>query len=413
MKTTGNNNNIQKKKYPQLQRTIETDVAVVGGGLAGVMSAYLLAKAGKRVVLLESKEIGSGATLLTTAFITQVIDTNISDLADMFGRKVTKLVWESGRKAIEELEAIARAERIDCEFNLCPAYQFANTKKQLAKLESDAMAARRMEFDVSFHRENQLEIKHAGYLKINHQAKFHPAKFLFALAEKAVAHGASLFENSRVTDIAGDGPVTVYTKEGKIVADDVIVATHWPFDNPRKTWFKKGIYVSYVLEFEMPPRILPEAIYWDLDNPYHYFRVDSRGECDRLILGGGDHRKEIPVDIHKIDESLEKFLRKILGSGVVLKMTKKWAGPILEPSDGLPLIGRVNPHYYVASAFSGNGMTYSAIAAMMFRDMILGIKNPWERVYDPIRIPTLKQIYMKGRDYIGEFFGGAVKNMLR
>ena len=109
--------------------------------------------------------------------------------------------------------------------------------------------------------------------------------------------------------------------------------------------------------------------------------------------------------------SLEKYLKGLM-AGRPYRITKKWSGPILEPSDGLPLIGHIKPHQYVATGFSGNGMTYAGVAATLLRDLLLGLENPWKTLYDPRRIPSLQQLLKKGKDYIGEFFGGAVRNTI-
>ena len=152
----------------------------------------------------------------------------------------------------------------------------------------------------------------------------------------------------------------------------------------------------------------------DQSNPYHYFRIDKGEKKDRMILGGEDHRHELPVDPEKQYIALEKYLKTLLPKGRYT-ITRKWNGPILEPSDGLAYIGRLykKENVYVAMAFSGHGMTYSMIAGKLLSDLILGKKNPYEELYNPLRIPTIKQLLQKGYDYTEELFGGAVKNSLQ
>lgn len=414
MNTTWNIN-IEKPKYPPLNQDIKVDVVIVGGGLSGVISAYLLCKEGKKVALIEARELGSNATLLTTAFLTQVLDTSFVKLNDMFGHETAKTAWQSGNAAINEIERIAKSENISCEFTRCPAYEFAHTKKQFEKIEEDYKISRDLGFDTELHRENFLNFKNVGYLEIKNQAKFHPGKFLFGLSKKAKENGVLIFEDTEAVEIMGSSPVLVKTKNGcSILADDVLITTYRPFGEQKGVKFKKGMYISYVLEFEIPSGMLQEAMYWDIKNPYNYFRVDKRENSDRLILGGADHREEIPVDPKKSDEALEEFLRKILGKKTSqFKIVNMWAGPILESADGLAFIGKINPHYYIATAFSGNGMTYSMISAMIFRELLFNRENEWVKIYDPTRVINLKKLYQKGKDYIGEFFGGAVKNMLK
>jgi glycine/D-amino acid oxidase-like deaminating enzyme len=158
----------------------------------------------------------------------------------------------------------------------------------------------------------------------------------------------------------GPGSVTVKIAAGSVTAKDVIVSTYAPFNNPRISKYKKGVYNSYVFEIRVPEGIFTEGLYWDAESPYHYFRIDRRGTFDRMILGGEDHRSELPVSQKKFD-ALEKYL---------------------EPAGGLPLIGAYKPHQFVATAFSGNGMTYAMVSALIFRDLILGQKNPWIHIFD-------------------------------
>jgi glycine/D-amino acid oxidase-like deaminating enzyme len=170
------------------------------------------------------------------------------------------------------------------------------------------------------------------------------------------------------------------------------------------------MYRSYVLKAHLPQSDLEEAIYWDQANPYNYFRIDNDGDGKQIIFGGADHRADIPVSLEKNFRALENSLKNIL-AGKHYTITGKWRGPILEPSDGLPLIGAYQPKRYIATAFSGNGMTYSIISALLFQDLLSGNSNPLADVYDPTRKLTAYRLYKKGFDYAGRFFGGAVRNM--
>lgn len=407
----------KKKKYPKLQHDLSVDVAIIGGGMAGVLNAYALNQAGKSVILLEQNELGSYATMDTTAFITKVIDSNLAQIVSLFGDKIAKSVWQSGQEAIEEFDRIIEKEKIECEFKRCSNYLFASRPKQLKDLEEDYPLYQRFKLGAAFHkRGNDLGFTHYGLIEVFDQAKFHPTKFLYSLAERASDRGALIFEHTEALEIAGDGPVMIETRGGTITAEDVIIATYKPLTN-KKTHLKKAMYRSYVFEAEIPKGKFKEALYEDMGNPYYYFRIDndpstSSGQA-RMIIGGEDH-KDIFGDklAKKSFESLDKFLHKLMAGGRYW-LVKKWNGPILEPTDGLPLIGRIKPHYYVATGFSGNGMTYSMISSMLLRDLILGEKNAWAAAYDPTR--TLlhpKRLGSKAKDYIEEFWNGAAKNLL-
>jgi glycine/D-amino acid oxidase-like deaminating enzyme len=405
-----------KQRFPLLKEDISTDILIIGGGMAGVLTAYRLAKAGISVAVIEKDTVGGGATMLTTAFLTEDIDTDLADLKSMFGGKRARLIWESHQAAIDLLEEIAKEESIDCDFKRVPAYIFANDGPEFKSLEKDFRTSQELGLTTILQGKTgngTLPFENAGYLKMPNQGKFHPLKFLNGVAISAEAAGAKIYERTEATKISytKTGAV-VQTPKGKIKAKDVLLATYYPLGNPWATFLKKGMYVSYVLEVEVPSNIFEEALYLDMGNPYHYFRVDKGENKDRLIVGGEDHRKEIKMNPRKNYQALRKYLTKIMG-GKPYRINKYWTGPILEPSDGLALIGRTKEHELVATAFSGNGMTYSMIAAELITDIILKKRNPWQKLYDPRRIPTAKQLASKALDYGEELVKGAIKNSIR
>lgn len=200
----------------------------------------------------------------------------------------------------------------------------------------------------------------------------------------------------------------VRATDKEIRAQLVVVATHAPFN--KKLFFKKALYTSYVIEATLPNDAIPEAIYEDTDNPYHYFRIDRLKDKDRMILGGSDHRSDIPVDETKNFEALENYMQHTF-AGIPYHITRHWRGPIVEPVDGLAFIGPLDTkNIFYATGFSGNGMTYSTIAAQLITDLIGGRNNTWLELYDARRIPTVKQLAYKGYDYGEELIHGAVKN---
>lgn len=396
--------------YPALEKDVHTDVVVIGGGLAGVLTAYLLAGAGKKVVLLERDTLGGGVTAGTTAFLTQSIDTALSDMIDMFGVDGARKVWRSGAEAIADFQRIAADTGDTCEMTICPARVYAKDKEEFEELKTEAQAANRLGFPVELKHDGALSFPNAGYLEIPGQAKFDPLLFLRQVSQRAAQSGVDIYEHTEVATLSETGEVVVTTTSGAVVrARDAVVTTHLPFNNPKPTHFKKGPYESYVIEAHTAGVRIPEGIYWDMQRPFIYFRVDRWDDGDRIILGGADHRREIPVSKAKCFSSLEVSLKNLLG-GTPYRIIRTWAGPIIESVDGLPLIGPYAPHRYVATAFSGNGMTYAMVSATLFRDRITGAVNPYAELYDPKRSPKISNILLKAREYIGEFFGGAFKS---
>jgi glycine/D-amino acid oxidase-like deaminating enzyme len=356
-----------------LKGDLSCDVAVIGGGLAGLLTAYLAVGSGKSVVVLEKETVGSGATALTTAFVTQLIDTPLGDQVRVLGERDAVRVWKAGGKAIDLIEHIVHAEGIACDYTRCNAYAFEEGEDPRAGASTPR------------------------------QAKFDAGKFVRGLAEACRKRGVRIFEHTEATAIDDGPPHAVRTAHGRVLAKDVVVATYVPFDRPRVLAFKTARYVSYVLEAEIPLGHFEEAIYMDGAVPYHYFRVDPLDGRDRLILGGEDHRAELPVNADKRFAALERYLHRLMIGTSVLVM-RRWTGPIIESVDGLPFIGRVAPGRYVATAFSGNGMTYAAITALLLNDLIDGVQNPCATVFDPRRRLSLRRLAYYGIHFLRMVF---------
>jgi len=399
-------------EFPRLREDRETDVAVIGGGLAGLLSAYLLAKAGKRVVVLEKDRFVGKATGYTTGFLTQSIDTDTVDLVPMFGEKGAKLIWESHGKAIDLIEKIVKDEKIDCEFMRCTNYLYANDRKELREIEDEYKEAKRLGFPVSMSKVD-LGFKNRGVMSVKNQGKYHSVKFVAGLLSALERMAVELYEKTEVESIEGGGPFRVIAGKCSVRADWTLTATYQPFNNPKEVFLQKGMYVTHIIEYEVPKGKYKEGTYEDMDNPYHYFRIDKgkgRSGKDRLLIGGEDHRKEIPMH-GKSFKALEEYASELFGKKY--PEVRRWSGYILEPVDGLAFIGEYDPGNLIATAFSGTGMTYSAITAMIVRDIMTGKKNPYQKLYDPRRTPTLTQLWKKGRDYTEEFFRGAVANLVK
>ncbi|MCR4280693.1 MAG: FAD-binding oxidoreductase [Candidatus Komeilibacteria bacterium] len=401
------------KSYPPPTTDIEADIVIIGGGITGLLCAYKLMQGNQKIVLLEADKIGQGATLYTTAFATQVIDTNIGDLVKMIGAKKADLVWEGGGQAIKLLEEIVREHEINCEFMTCSNYMFARTKKEMKLLRLQDEGLKKINRRSSIKEDDVLPFDNLGYIEIQNQAKFHPLKFIAELVNILERGRVHIYEQSKILNMTPEkGFIKLQTKEAAIITNDVVVATYYPFNNPKSTLFKKGMYKSYVLEAKIPAGLFPNAIYEGLDNPYHYFRVDGQKSDDRIIIGGEDHRADIKVAEKKNYHALEQYLRQLIKTDEY-EIVRQWAGPVLEPSDGLPLIGAVKKHHYIATAFSGNGLTYAGVAAIVLNNLVNGRSHPWQKIYDPKRPPSFKQLWIKGLDYGEEFFRGAVRNTWR
>jgi glycine/D-amino acid oxidase-like deaminating enzyme len=320
------------------------------------LNAYLLAKSGKDVVVLEKNHVGSGATEYTTAFITQAIDTDFSQLIKEFGNDGAKAIWQSGSDAIDLIEKIVNDEKIDCEFIRSSVYTYVNSEKDFESLKEEQKVESEYGFKAQKPQtDKDLGFVNFGYYELPDQAKFQPLKFLFSLSKIAEGMGVKIYEQSEVKEIEHkDEGTLVKTENNQIDAEQVVVATYQPFHNRIRMFLKRGMYRSYVLEARLPHGIIKEGMYWDTENPYHYFRIDVRDGFDRMILGGEDVKSIFKVDHEKSFTALKEYLDQIIPD-TKYEITRKWIGPILEPSDGIALIGQTNENEYVATAFSEMG----------------------------------------------------------
>lgn len=395
-----------------LQGSITADVVVIGGGLTGLLAAYLVGQGGRRVVVLEkNNQLGHGATGVTTAFLVQYLDTDLHELLAIWGRERARAIIAAHGSAIDLAEDIVRREHIACDFERCINYSYATEESDQAGLRREQAAGEKLGLPLAY-KTSGLPFAHHGFLELPRQAKFHPLRYMAALANIITERGGRIYTGTAAEAIARAGDDVVVTAGLHTVrAGHAIVATYAPFD--QKLFFKKSFYTSYVLCANLPRGAVPAGLYDDMANPYHYWRVDQGDQHDRLIFGGADHRSDIPVKKEKNWQALAEELQRVF-AGIPYELHTRWHGPILETVDGLAYIGPAGDERILyATGFSGNGMTYSHIAARIMSDTIEQKSNPWQPLFAARRLPTLKALFYKGQDYTGELLGGAVRNSLR
>jgi glycine/D-amino acid oxidase-like deaminating enzyme/nitrite reductase/ring-hydroxylating ferredoxin subunit len=399
------------KTHNSLKNTVKADVCIVGGGITGVTAAYLLTKAGKKVVLLERDMIGGGETAYTTAFITYIFDEYLHDIVRHVGEGTARIVWESGKRAIDLIEEIVTKEKIDCEFKRVPAYVYTNTKKDKEKyLDKEVEIGKRLGFDISLFESKELGFKNTGGMKICCQAKFQPLQYIQSLMKIAETNGAEVYEQTEVRDWENKGErVEVRTDKGTVEASYVLFATHAPINSAMNVQLKLTPYQTYVIEGELPKNTLAEALYWDTEEPYHYLRIDKCNTYDRFILGGEDHKtgQEGKTTPQQRWDNLEKYLQTILPD-IKYEIKHRWSGQIYESVDGIPYIGSnpLHKNELLGTGFAGNGMTFGTITAKLCSDIVLKRSSDWLSVYNPSRISGAKNAVAAGVDYIKEMTMG-------
>ncbi len=382
--------------YPALAGDLETDVAIVGAGLTGLVAAWLLTEAGRRVAVLEQGRIVSGETGHTTAHVTELVDTRYHVIERDFGYEGAQLVARSNHDAIDLLERTSRTLGIECGFERVPAYLYSEHATDISILRKEFAAADRAGVPVEFTQEVPLPFATVGALRVARQAQFHPRQFLLGLAARIVARGGQIFELTHMTGVTDGEPCEVETRSGTVRARDVIVAAHVPANNWAALITKLPAYRTYAIGARGAAPI-PPGLYWDTDDPYHYTRTQPTDEGDVLIIGGEDHKTGTETETLQHFEALVEYAQSHFG---VEQADYRWSGQIIEPVDGLPFIGlnTGSAHVYVATGYSGNGMTWGTVAGQLTSDLVLGRANAYAELYKATRVKPLAA----AKDFITE-----------
>ncbi|MDX6694536.1 MAG: hypothetical protein QOF02_2139 [Blastocatellia bacterium] len=387
-----------------LTESVEADVAIVGAGIAGMTTAYLLAREGKPVVVLDDGPIGGGMTERTTAHLVNALDDRYYELERLHGEQTSRLAAASHTAAIDRIELIVKEEKIECEFERLDGYLFVPPDDSRQQLDDELKAAHRAGL-TGIEMVERAPIKDfdtGNCLRFPRQAQFHPLKYLRGLAAAIKRDGGRIYTNTHASKIEGGEQARVETEGGHVVtARAVVVATNTPVNDLIAIHTKQAPYITYVIGARVPRGSVECALYWDTPDPYHYVRIESadglddegqQRDYDILIVGGEDHKTGQADDADRRYADLERWTRERWP--MIKQIEYRWSGQVMEPVDGLAFIGR-NPldadNVFIVTGDSGNGMTHGTIAGILLTDLIQGRDNEWAAVYEPSR-KTLKAL---------------------
>ena len=386
----------------KIDRDIDVDVVVVGGGITGLTAAYLLLTAGKSVALLERARCAEVDTGHTTAHVTMVTDTRLSELVSRFGKPHAQAVWDAGLAAIAQIEAIVTEQAIDCGFERVDGYLHAPNgapdAAERARLEEDASLATDFGFDAAF--VDDVPFAGGAGIRFGDQARFHPRRYLAGVAKAVREKGGEIFEHSGVEEFY-ETPLRVKADGRRVRCNDIVIATHNPLvgiagaASAALFQTKLALYTSYAIAGRVVRGTVPDALYWDTADPYHYLRIESHPDYDLVIFGGEDHKTG---QVSETSECYERLEKALLAKVPSVALSHRWSGQVIETPDGLPYIGRMTDHQYAATGFAGNGMTFGTLAAMMVADALQGQRNPWTELFDPGRTAIRHGLW----DYVKE-----------
>ena len=371
-----------------LQSDLNCDVCIVGAGIAGLTTAYLLSLEGKTVVVLDDGPIGGGMTARTTAHLSNALDDRFYELERLFDESGSRLAAKSHTAAIDRVEEIIQTESIECQFERVDGYLFVPPNGRIKVLEDELPAT---------HRAGLTKVKRLDRAPLStfdtgpclhfpQQAQFHPLLYLAGLVKAIERGGGQIFTGTHAATIE-EGRVET-TNGHSIAAQSIVVATNTPVNDRVTMHTKQAPYTTYVIGARVPKGSVPKVLLWDapedLSAPYHYVRVESRSDSDVLIVGGEDHKTGQQHDGAQRWGKLEQWARNRFP---IEEIEYRWSGQVMETVDSLAFIGR-NPgddDIYIATGDSGMGMTHGTIAGILLTDLICERKNSWAELYDPAR----------------------------
>jgi glycine/D-amino acid oxidase-like deaminating enzyme/nitrite reductase/ring-hydroxylating ferredoxin subunit len=372
----------------QLEGNQSCDTVVIGAGIAGISTAYELAMKGQKVVIIDRGAIAGGITARTSAHLAPLCDDLTSEMIKLRGEDISRAFYESQAAAVDRIEEIQNEEDIACDFRRLDGYLFQalNTNSQIIDDELDAVRKVGAPVDRLVGVEALAGCNKQHVLRYPRQATFHPLKYLKGVAASIEANGGLFYAGTVVRTIKEkNGAVLVETDRGNITAKSAVVATNSPINDTVALHTKMAPYRTYAVTFEIRRGALPDALYWDTLDPYHYVRLQPGEGTDYVIVGGADHKSGEADDADLRFEALEAWARNLIPKlGTV---THRWSGQVLDTIDFAAFIGR-NPgseNVYVHTGDSGQGMTHGVVGSLINSARILGKKARWTEVYEPSR----------------------------
>ncbi len=393
------------RRYSPLDADLVVDVAIIGGGITGLTTAVLLAESGKRVALLESRELGAGVTGRTTAHVTEAVDARYHELESSFGLEGARLVRASSRDAIETIARLAGNS--PCGLERVNGYLFTEDEAKIPELEAELRAAARAGASVQ-RCSVPLPFPTAAGLCFADQLQLQPLEYLAALADRLSRTSARIFEGTTMLDVDTAGAPRVQTEAGPtVIADTVVLATHAPFAK-LTLQLELAQYRSYAVAGRVASA--PTGLFWDMADPYHYVRRAELDGHTYLVVGGEDHRTGTTPE-----EGPSAPFRELEAYAAQFGMPAeaRWSAQVVESADGLPFIGKLDPNreLYVATGFGGNGTTFGTLAAMLISDSIRGRQNAYADLYRASRFKpaALRAVVSENLETAGHLISGHLK----
>ncbi|KPU43802.1 gamma-glutamylputrescine oxidoreductase [Oxobacter pfennigii] len=379
-----------KTPYPALQEDLNVDVAVVGGGMAGITSAFLLKKEGLKVAIIEAGRILQGTTGHTTAKITSQHGLIYHKIKKQLGKEMARQYAQANEDALNFIAGIIKEKNIDCNFERQSAYCYTQSDQYVEQISDEVKTASELGINASYAEEIPLPIDIKCAVRFDNQARFHPLKYLLPISRDITDSGSYIFENTRAVDIKEGDTVTVVTENGrKVNAKYLIIASHYPFVNMEGLYFSRLFPErSYALGIKIKEKF-PGGMYITAEEPTRSLRHQNLDDNELIIVSGEHHKTGQGGNTAGHYEALRSFAVQTFE---VLDIPYRWSTQDYSTPDGIPYAGHFTsktPNIYVATGFGKWGMTNSTASAIIIKDLITKGSSPWEDVYNPSRFTPI------------------------
>ncbi|MDQ1709441.1 MAG: hypothetical protein QOG49_826 [Frankiaceae bacterium] len=373
--------------WPALSGEARVDVAVIGGGIAGLTAAAEIKRRGMSVAVLEADRVAASVTGYTTAKLTALHTLKYAHLEQHFGAAGARTYAQSQQAAVDHVAARVADEGIDCDFERQAAYTYALTDADLASIKAEVDAATRAGLAASFVTDTALPYAVAGAIKVEGQAQFHPRKYLLHVAAAIPGDGSAIYERTRVTKVDEGSPCTIKTAGGAVVADHVIVATHYPILDRALLFSRLEPHRDVVVAAPIDAAGAPDGMYISTEANTRSVRTAPYADGRRLLIVTGEPWKTgQEPDVESRYRKLADWTNEHFG---VTEFTHRWSTQDNGTTDRVPYIGLLHigaKNTYVATGFGGWGMSTGTLSGMLLADLVSGTANPWAALYDPRRV---------------------------
>jgi glycine/D-amino acid oxidase-like deaminating enzyme len=383
--------------YPRLKGEVTIDVTIIGAGVAGLTTAYLLKKSGLSVAVIEKDTVGAGVSGHTTGKVTSQHNLIYERLSKRLGKDTARIYGQANQSALLQIADIIREEGIDCGWHTEDSYVYTTDSSQIERFKAEAAAAQECVLPATFETSSPLPLPFPikGAVRFSGQASFHVRKYLLGLAKAIDGNGSYVYEHSHAIGIREGQPCRVTTPAGRIMSNDIVVATNVP----TFPLLARGAYCiaeypkqSYIVAGRLKEKDSFEGMYISPDKDNYSILPIHHGAQRLLLIGGEGHIPGTRLDTGKRYQRLADYAEKNFG---ITAIEYQWSHRDYLGYDDMPLIGRLYPwskHTYTATAFMKWGLTNGTVAGMLLNDMVQGRHNQWSDTFNPHRLKTIASI---------------------